>query len=394
MNKKNFWRFSGNEEKYLKEILKKGFKFKNKSFSERLENKFSKLHNIKYSICINSCTSALHVAFMALGLKKGDEVLVPALTPIMCGTSVHLAGATPVFVDVDPSTFLIDIKDIKNKITNKTKAILAVHMYGGVCDLKELKKICNDKKLFLVEDCAESMIAKDNNNNLTGTIGDIGVWSFQSAKQLTCGDGGIITTNNSKLGKRIRKFSNLGFKILDAKSNRITISKDTRQNPNYTRFDEIGFNYRMNEFTAAIALAQCERVNYFVKKRRNSAISMLNNMKNNKYLIPQKVLKSAYSTYYTLAVKLNESYSKNLYWKSFRKKFMEYGGDGIYAAAKLIHQEPAIKMNKIGKESRTTPIANELQKKLLLFTTNQSNSKEVDIQVKALKKTLEFFKIN
>ena len=271
----NFWRFSGNEEKYLKEILRKGFKFKNKSFSERLENKFSKLHDVKYSICINSCTSALHVAFMALGLKKGDEVLVPALTPIMCGTSVYLANATPVYVDVDPGTFLIDIKDIEKKITKNTKAILAVHMYGGVCDLNKLKKICRKRKLFLVEDCAESMIARDNNGHLTGTIGDIGVWSFQSAKQLTCGDGGIITTNNSKLGKKIRKFSNLGFKILDAKSSRIAVSKDIRQNPNYTRFDEIGYNYRMNEFSAAIALAQCERVKYFVKKRRVSAISLL-----------------------------------------------------------------------------------------------------------------------
>lgn len=83
-NKINFWRFSGNEEKYIQEILKRGFKFRKKPFSERLENKFSKLHNVKYSICINSCTSALHVAFLALNLKKSDEVLVPALTPIMC----------------------------------------------------------------------------------------------------------------------------------------------------------------------------------------------------------------------------------------------------------------------------------------------------------------------
>ena len=108
MNKNYFWRFSGNEKKYIDTIFKKGFKFKNKSFSERLEDKFSKLHNVKYSICLNSCTSALHVAFMAIGIQKGDEVLVPALTPIMCGTSIHLAGGTPVYVDVNPDTFLID----------------------------------------------------------------------------------------------------------------------------------------------------------------------------------------------------------------------------------------------------------------------------------------------
>ena len=395
MEKKNsnFWRFSGNERKYLNEILTNGFKFKKKSFSERLENTFSSLHNVKYSICINSCTSALHVAFMAIGIKKGDEVLVPALTPIMCGTSVHLAGGTPVYVDVDPKSFLIDVNDIKKKINKKTKAILAVHMYGGVCDLKLLKNLCKKKNLYLIEDCAESMIARDQNNYLTGTIGDIGVWSFQAAKQLTCGDGGIITTNNSRLGKKLRKFSNLGFKILDAKSNKIAVSKDVRQNPNYKRFDEIGFNYRMNEFSAAIALAQCERVNFFIKKRRKAANSILAIIKNNKHLIPQFVPKSAYSTYYTLAVRLIEDKKKNLTWKKFRKKFMAYGGDGIYAAAKLIFQEPAVKKKNIGSKAYSTPVASNLQKKLLLFTTNQMNNSEIDIQAEALKKTLNFFKI-
>jgi perosamine synthetase len=392
-NKKNFWRFSGNEEKYINEIFKRGFKFKKKPFSERFENKFSKLHNVKYSICINSCTSALHVAFLALNLKKNDEVLVPALTPIMCGTSVHLAGGTPVYVDVDPNTFLIDINDIKKKITNKTKAILAVHMYGGICNLRELKKICKINKIFLVEDCAESMIARDENNLITGSVGDIGCWSFQTAKQLTCGDGGILTTNNAILAKKIRKFSNLGFKVLNAKSNKIVVTKDQRQNPNYKRFDEIGYNYRMNEFTAAIALAQLERVKYFVEKRRKAALSLTKVLKDNKYLIPQKIPKNAYSTYYTLAVKLIINDQKNLSWSNFRKKFMEFGGDGIYAASKLIHQEPAIKKYKIGKMSNKTPNAKKLQKELLLFTTNQSNQKEINIQTKALKNTINYFKL-
>lgn len=390
---KKFWRFSGNEEKYVNEIFKRGFKFENKAFSERLENKFSALHNIKYSICINSCTSALHVAFLAIGLKKNDEVIVPCLTPIMCGTTIHLAGGTPVYADVDPETFLIDIKDIKKKITKKTKAILAVHMYGGICNLKELKKICKEYKLFLIEDCAESMLARDENDFITGTIGDIGCWSFQSAKQLTCGDGGMLTTNNATLAKRMRKFSNLGFKVLDENSNKIVVSKDERQNPNYKRFDKIGFNYRMNEFSAAIALAQCERVNFFINKRRKAALALTKIIKNNKYLIPQKIPKKAFSTYYTLAVKLNIKDKKNLSWFKFRKKFMQYGGDGIYAASRLIHQEPAIKNNRIGKKSHLTPEAKKLQKNLLLFTTNQNDQQEINVQTKALRRTINYFKL-
>ena len=191
----------------------------------------------------------------------------------------------------------------------------------------------------------------------------------------------------------MRKFSNLGFKILNAKSNKIVVTKDQRQNPNYKRFDEIGFNYRMNEFSAAIALAQCERVKYFVQKRRKAALSLTNILKNNKYLIPQKISKNAYSTYYTLAVKLVKSGKKKLNWSNFRKKFMEYGGDGIYAASRLIHQEPAIKKNKIGKMYNKTPIAKKLQKELLLFTTNQGNQKEINIQTNALKNTIRYFDI-
>ena len=149
----------------------------------------------------------------------------------------------------------------------------------------------------------------------------------------------------------------------------------------------------MNEFSAAIALAQCERVNYFVEKRRKAALSLTKILKNNKHLIPQKISKNAYSTYYTLAVKLIKSSQKKLSWSNFRKKFMEFGGDGIYAASKLIHQEPAIKKNKIGKMSNRTPNAKKLQKELLLFTTNQSNQKEINIQTKALKNTINYFKL-
>ena len=393
ITKKNFWRFSGNEEKYVNEIFKKGLKFKNKSYSERLENRFSKLHDVKYSICINSCTSALHIAFLAIGIKKGDEVLVPSLTPVMCGTTIHLAGGTPVYTDVNYETFLIDENDIKKKITKKTKAVLAVNMYGGVCNLKKLKKICKDNNLFLIEDCAESMIARDENNLITGSVGDIGCWSFQAAKHLTCGDGGILTTNNATLAKKMRKLSNLGFKVLEAKSSKNLIDKDVRQNPNYQRFDEIGFNYRMNEFSAAIALAQCERVNFFVKNRRRSANSLIKILKNNEHLIPQKISNKAYSTYYTLAVRLVTTGKKKVSWYNFRKKFMKFGGDGIYAASKLIQQERAIKKYNIGRKSNETPVAKKLQKELLLFTTNQGSQKEINIQTQALKKTINFFKL-
>ena len=399
-----FWRFSGNEHKYLKGLCSKGFKYKKTPFSQLLEKKWSKIHRLKYSICINSCTSALHIAFKAIGIKKCDEVLVPALTPIMCGTTVHLAEGTPIYVDVNEKNFLIDEEDILKKITRKTKAILAVHMYSGVCNLNNLRKICKKHNLYLIEDCAEAVGAKDQNGNLTGTVGDISCWSFQSAKQLTCGDGGMLSTNNKKLAEKIRKFSNLGFKILTADNNKIVISKNKRQNPNYERFSEIGFNYRMSEFSAAIALAQVERLNLFVKLRRNSGIKFEKALKNLSDITTQYIHKKTYSSYYTFAAKLKENKNKNLTWHNFRKKFMEYGGDGIYAASKLIHQEPAMRKYRIGKcfkkcnkncilTCKGTPVAKELQKSLLLFTTNQESNSSINKQINALKKTIKFYNI-
>ena len=403
MIKSKFWRFNGNESKYLNSIINNGFKFKKEPFSTLLEKKWSKIHKLKYSVTINSCTSALHIAFKSIGIKKGDEVIVPALTPIMCGTSVHLAGGTPVYCDVNKKNFLICLNDIERKITKKTKAILAVHMYSGICNLKELLRIKKKHNLFLIEDCAEAVGSKDQNNIITGTAGDISCWSFQSAKQITCGDGGIISTDNKILGKKIRKFSNLGFKILRAKNSKIAVSKNERQNPSYSRFDEIGFNYRLNEFSAAIALAQAERLEYFVKLRRKAARTYENILKDNPFFKIQEINKKTYSSYYTFAAQILSN-TKKFNWKLFRKKFIEYGGDGIYAASKLIHQEPAIRKYGIGRCFATckkncvkkcfgTPNAQELQKSLLLFTTNQKHQVEINKQARALVLTLKFFRI-
>ncbi len=402
MRNNNFWRFQGNEERYIKSILKSGFDKKKQSYNSLLEKKWSDFHNLKYSVTSNSCTSSLHAAFLAIGLGKGDEVLVPALTPIMCATTIAFTKATPVYVDSNEDTFLIDYKDIIKKITKDTKAILAVHMYSGICDLKKLKKICKKYKLYLIEDCAECVGAIDENGILAGTVGDISCWSFQSAKQLTCGDGGIASTNNKKLGKKLRQFSNLGFGVLTASSNPILISKDKRQNPNYDRFLEIGFNYRMSEFSAAVALAQTENLNKYVKLRRNMGLAFTKIFKNNNNFKIQLISDNAYSTYYTFAVYILK---KNIQWVDFRSNFIQFGGDGIYAASKLLHQEIAIKKNNIGRCFKSckgncvdncigTPVATKLQKKLFLFTTNQKNRTEVNRQLHALKKTIKFFNLD
>jgi perosamine synthetase len=400
MKKKLFWRFSGNEKKYIYNIFQRGLRPKKvKSYNNLLENKWSRFHKLKYSITINSCTSALHVALRALELNNEDEVLVPALTPVMCASSIILANLKPIFVDVEPNTFLIDPKDVEKKITSKTKAIILVHMYGGVCNSKVFVRIANKYKIKIIEDCAESLGARDKHGKLCGTIGDIACWSFQQAKHITCGDGGMLSTNNMRLAEKIRKFSNLGFKFLKANADEIIVSKEKLQNPETERFELIGYNYRLNEFSAAIAYAQFERINFFIKKRREVSLKLLKEIKKCKFLTPQKIDKKTFSTFYTLSVRLKTS---KVRWKDFRKKFIEFGGDSIYAASKILQDEPSIKYGNIGRcykncrnncleKCNGTPIAKHLQGQLLNFCTNQGDKKNIDNQVQAIKKTIKYF---
>ena len=387
--KKTNWRFKGNERKYIDEVLASGFKAgADGAFTTRLEALFAKKHKVSYAIAFNSGTTTMHAALLAMGCGKGDEVLTPALTPLMCGLAPYYTGATPVFVDVDEETFLMDPSDLELKITRRSKVILVTHMYGGVCNMTEIMKIARKYKLQVLEDCAQCHLGRDDKKRITGTIGDVGSWSFENSKQLTCGDGGIITCKNKRLATHIRKLGGLGFKNLTAKSGRVRTDRDKLQNPNWDRFEIIGFNYRMNQMAAAVALAQTERAEKFISLRRKMGLAYTKALHGSEFLIPQKVLSGYYHTYYTFSAKyIGES--RGVSWSDFRKKYISYGGDGIYAASKLQHQEPAFKNNKIGKGK--TPTAIKLQKMLMNFTTNQSSKKERDVQINALKKTLKYF---
>ncbi len=383
------WRLRGNERKYIEEVLSSGFRAgADGAFTTRLEKYFAELHGVPYAIAANSGTSTLHAILLAMGCKKGDEVLTPALTPLMCGLAPHYTGATPVFVDSNPKTFLMDPKDIESKITKRTKVIFVTHMYGGVCDMKEIMKIAKKHNLYVLEDCAQCHFGKDDLGRLAGTIGDAGSWSFENSKQLTCGDGGIVTCNDEKLASSVRKYGGLGFKTLTATSGKVRTDRDLLQNPNWERFEQIGYNFRMNQLAAAVALAQMEKAEVYIGLRRKMGTSFTSLLQNSTLLKPQYEPKGYYYTYYTFSAKFNGN-EHNITWEKFRKKFMDFGGDGIYSASKLQHQEPAFRDNKIGYGE--TPVAVDLQKNLMNFTTNQRNSSERNIQLNALRKTLNYF---
>ena len=155
---------------------------------------------------------------------------------------------------------------------------MVVHMYGAVCDMKKIAQLAKKYKLPIIEDCAQCFFGKDYKGRITGTIGDIGVWSFENSKQITCGDGGLVSTNNKKLAKKIRQIAGLGFKTITETTGRIRVDKDKFQNPNWTRFSEIGYNLGLIRWRRTPG--QIENFKYFIKKRMNSGKSYKGILKN------------------------------------------------------------------------------------------------------------------
>ena len=389
MIKDKGWRFLGNERKYLDEVLKNGFgASESGSMNEKLEKKFFEIHNKKFAITANSGTSTLHMALNAFGVGPGDEVIIPALTVAMCGFAVWQCGATPVYADVLPNTFLIDPIDVKRKISKKTKAIMPVHMYGNMCDMNEIMKISKEHGLFVVEDCAECFLATDDRGRKSGTIGHVGSWSFENSKHISTGDGGIVVTDDEDLATRMRQFGGVGFKNIGASTGKVRIDRNKFQDPNYERHNMLAYNYRMPELCAAVGLAQCERMEEFVNLRIKMAEGYLDIIKNSELFVPQHVQKGYKNTYWTFAAQFMGQ-SHGIKWHEFRKKYMEFGGDGIYAAHQTVNNEPCFRDSKIGQGE--VPIAEMLQKELMLFTTNQKNEEERTIQLMAMEKTLNYF---
>jgi perosamine synthetase len=389
MAKYKGWRFEGNERKYLEEVLVSGFgASESGSMNQRLEKEFARVHQLNFAVTANSGTSTLHIALYAFGVLPGDEVIIPALTVASCGYAVWHAGAVPVYADVRPDTFLLDTADLEAKITPKTKAIMPVHLYGLMCNMEEVMRIADKHGLFVVEDCAQCFMGYDDKNRLAGTVGHVGSWSFENSKHLSTGDGGIVGTNDEDLATKMRQFAGVGFKNLTALSGKVRVSRDSFQDPGWERHNTMGYNYRLPELCAAVGLAQVEKIDEFIELRCQMGKTYLDAIGNNDLLTPQSLPEGYLNTYYTFAALFNGA-KYDIKWQDFRKKYMEFGGDGIYAAWQTVNNEPCFRDGKIGWGA--VPVAEKLQKSLMQFTTNQKDEEEREVQAEALRKTLKYF---
>jgi dTDP-4-amino-4,6-dideoxygalactose transaminase len=224
------------------------------------EDELKKFLGAEHVIAVNSGTSALHLALDALGIGKRDEVIVPSLTFIGSFQAISATGATPVAVDIYPDTLLLDIGDIRRKITDKTRAIMPVHYAGNPCDMDALMKIAGEHGLRIIEDAAHAFGSYYNGRKI-GSFGDIACFSFDSIKNITCGEGGAVVCRHPELAEILRQKRSCGM-------DRRPLTKGTKGRTPFYQVRTQGYRYHMSNINAAIGLAQLKKVRSFIKRRQ------------------------------------------------------------------------------------------------------------------------------
>jgi perosamine synthetase len=288
---------NGNEKKYVNECLDSNWISSKGKFIRLFEESFSGYLDVNHSLSVCNGTSALHLALTALGIGPGDEVILPTLTFIATANAIAYTGAIPVFADSLPETWQIDPEDIKRKITAKTRAVIAVHLYGYPCDMDALTGLCKEHDLFLVEDCAESVGSKYKGKH-TGTLGDIATFSFYGNKTITTGEGGMVVTNNEALYNRAAHFKGQGLV----------------KNKQYWH-DVTGYNYRMTNICAALGLAQLEQIENLILLKRQIAGWYQEEFSNTKIIFHSEASETFHS-YWMCSILIEDA--------SYRDELMEH----------------------------------------------------------------------
>jgi len=327
---------SDEELKNVINAVKSGWISSKGEYISKFEREFAKYCGARYGISTSNGTTALHLALKAIGIKNGDEVIVPALTFVATANAVTYCNAKSVFVDSHPEYWCIDPEKIEEKITSKTKAIIPVHLYGHPCDMDPIMDVAEEYDLYVIEDAAEAHGAEYKGKKV-GSIGVIGCFSFYGNKIITTGEGGMCITNDEELAEKMNVLKNHGM------------------NPNKRYwYDVVGFNYRMTNLQGAIGLAQLKKIDEFIEKKRKNARLYNSFLKNVEGI--------------TLAPEM--SWAKNVYWMysiliedgfgiSRNKLMAELGREGIETRPFFysVHQLPPYYRNE------NYPVAQKLSRK-------------------------------
>lgn len=348
------------------------------------EREFKQLLNIPYAVSFNSATSALVAAVGALDLGLGDEIIVPAQTMSASATAALAYNAVPVFADVEDRTFCLDPESVRSKISENTRGLMIVHLYGHPARMDELMKIADQFNLKVIEDCAQSPLGKYKNKH-TGTMGDIGVFSYNVHKHVNSGEGGIAITKNPDLMERMALIRNHG-EIKSTSSNLSNI---------------VGWNFRLTELQAAVALEQTKKLKDLVNIRRKLAEYFTGLLEKFDWITPPVIEKGCEHSYYDFPMKINftklglsgqefmditesenlpitESY-KPVYWQDIYQKKIVYGKEGFPFTQSLS------KKNRDNYAIGSCPVAESMYKDVCLTFEICSYELDEDVIDKIIK---------
>ncbi|MBI1866441.1 MAG: DegT/DnrJ/EryC1/StrS family aminotransferase [Candidatus Staskawiczbacteria bacterium] len=357
------------DRKAVLEVLKTNDLSLGKKYLE-FEKKIADFTGVNYAVAVNSGTSGLHLIIRALGIGKGDEVITTPFSFISSANCILFQGAKPVFVDIKSDTFNIDVSKIEEKITNKTKAILAVDIFSQPADWEELQKIAKKHNLFLIEDSAEAL-GSAYKGKKCGSFGDAGVFAFYPNKQITTGEGGVILTNNQKIAALCKSMANQGRDLKSGK---------------WLEHIRLGYNYRLDEMSCALGISQMKRIKEILKKREKVALLYNKKLESIKGVELPYISKENKISWFVYVVKLSENFAGEK-----RNKIIKKMADrGIHCSNyfQTIHLQPFYREMFFYKEG-DFPIAENISKRTLALPFyNNLMEKDIDFVVKNLKACL------
>ena len=322
------------------------------------EEEFAKYVGAKYGIATNSGTSALHVALLAAGIGEGDEVITTPFTFAATGNSILYTGARPVFVDIDPETFTIDPAKIEEAITDKTKAIMPVQLYGQAADMEPIMKIAKEHDLIVIEDAAQAHGA-EYKGEMVGNLGDMACFSFYPTKNMTTSEGGMITTNNEEFAENAKVF---------------------RAHGSATKYhhDVLGYNFRMTDIAAAIGLEQLKKIDSFNAKRIENAKCLNEGLKDIDSIETPIVKDGCKHVYHQYTIKIKDGKRDEL-----SDYLIENGiGNGIYYPIPLYNQ---VLYKELGYD-QALPVTDEIVEEVLSLPIHAKLTQEdLDYIIKTIK---------
>jgi len=338
------------------------------TYTKEFEKKIANLCRTNYAVAVNSGTSALEIALRTMGLKSGDEVLVPTNTFTATAATVFFAGGKPVFTDINPESICIDAENVQRYMTLKTKGVMAVHIGGLICpEIKAIKEICDDHKLFLIEDAAHAQ-GSTIDEQPAGSLGDVGCFSFYPTKVMTTGEGGMITTNDSKVAEKAQVLRDQG-----------------KENFNSNIIVELGYNWRLPEINAAIGMVQLARLPEIIEKRNRIARYYDKELNKMNGIKPLEMPTNAVSNYYKYVAFLDREISRDEFKQDLREKGVKCGGEVYWPP---LHLQP-IYQKLLGAKRGNFPVAEEVCERMVCLPMYaQMNLEDAQYVIEKINETL------